>query len=117
MPTRCINFASFFFLYPTVFNLKEVAAVDIPKVHLWETGIMRITRHPQFVGQSMWSAAHLMMVLHTHTHTHTHANTHAHTHNYMHTHTHTHTHTHIMCVYYIYICVCVCIHIYAPTHI
>ena len=44
-----INFASFFFLYPSVFNLKEVAAVDIPKVHLWETGIMRITRHPQFV--------------------------------------------------------------------
>lgn len=58
----CINFASFFFLYPTVFNLKEVAAVEIPQVHLWETGIMRITRHPQFVGQSMWSLAHLMMV-------------------------------------------------------
>jgi len=57
-----INFTSFFFLYPSVFNLKEVAAVDIPQVHLWETGIMRITRHPQFVGQSMWSAAHLMMV-------------------------------------------------------
>lgn len=57
-----INFASFFFLYPSVFNLKEVAAVDIPQVHLWETGIMRITRHPQFVGQSMWSAAHLTMV-------------------------------------------------------
>ena len=57
-----INFASFFFLYPSVFNLKEVAAVEIPQVHLWETGIMRITRHPQFVGQSMWSAAHLMMV-------------------------------------------------------
>lgn len=57
-----INFASFFFLYPTVFNLKEVAAVDVPKIHLWETGIIRITRHPQFVGQSMWSLAHLMMV-------------------------------------------------------
>ena len=58
----CLNFVSFFFLYPSVFNLKEVAAVDIPKLHLWETGIIRITRHPQFVGQSMWSAAHLMMV-------------------------------------------------------
>jgi len=56
------SFTSFFFLYPTVFNLKEVAAVEKPKVHLWETGIMRITRHPQFVGQSMWSAAHLAMV-------------------------------------------------------
>ena len=45
-----------------MFNLKEVAAVDVPKIHLWETGIIRITRHPQFVGQSMWSLAHLMMV-------------------------------------------------------
>ena len=57
-----INFLSFFFLYPSVFNLKEVAAVEKPKLHLWETGIIRITRHPQFIGQSMWSAAHLAMV-------------------------------------------------------
>jgi len=32
---QIINFASFFFLYPSVFNLKEVAAVDVPQVHLW----------------------------------------------------------------------------------
>jgi zeta-carotene isomerase len=57
-----VNFASFFFLYPTVFNLKEVAAVEKPRLHLWETGIIRITRHPQMVGQVMWSAAHLAMV-------------------------------------------------------
>ncbi len=57
-----INFLSFFFLYPSVFNLKEVAAVEKPKIHLWETGIIRITRHPQMVGQVMWSAAHLAMV-------------------------------------------------------
>jgi len=57
-----VNFASFFFLYPSVFNLKEVAAVEKPKVHLWETGVIRITRHPQMVGQVMWSAAHLAMV-------------------------------------------------------
>ena len=57
-----INFASFFFLYPSVFNLKEVAAIDRPKIHLWETGIIRITRHPQAVGQVMWSFAHLLMV-------------------------------------------------------
>lgn len=57
-----INFASFLFLYPSVYNLKEVAAVEKPKIHLWETGIIRITRHPQFVGQSMWSFAHLAMV-------------------------------------------------------
>mmetsp|Transcript_23811 Transcript_23811/g.48712 ORF Transcript_23811/g.48712 Transcript_23811/m.48712 type:complete len:391 (-) Transcript_23811:434-1606(-) len=57
-----VSFASFFFLYPTVFNLKEVAAVEAPKVHLWETGVIRITRHPQMVGQVMWSVAHLAMV-------------------------------------------------------
>ena len=57
-----INFLSFFFLYPSVFNLKEVAAVEKPQIHLWETGMIRITRHPQFVGQAMWSFAHLAMV-------------------------------------------------------
>jgi zeta-carotene isomerase len=57
-----VNFASFFFLYPSVFNLKEVAAVEKPKIHLWETGVIRITRHPQMVGQVMWSSAHLAMV-------------------------------------------------------
>ncbi|KAL3800723.1 hypothetical protein ACHAWO_013265 [Cyclotella atomus] len=57
-----VNFLSFLFLYPSVYNLKEVAAVEKPKVHLWETGVIRITRHPQYVGQTMWSAAHLAMV-------------------------------------------------------
>jgi zeta-carotene isomerase len=57
-----INFFSFFFLSPSVFNLKEVAAVEKPIIHLWETGMIRITRHPQFVGQVMWSTAHLAMV-------------------------------------------------------
>ena len=75
----CMNFASFFFLYPSVFNLKEVAAVDVPRLHLWETGIIRITRHPQFVGQSMWSAAHLMMVLAHGTLTRARTHTYAHT--------------------------------------
>ena len=40
----------------------QVAAVDKPQIHLWETGIIRITRHPQAVGQCLWSAAHLAMV-------------------------------------------------------
>jgi zeta-carotene isomerase len=52
------SFLSFFFLYPSTFNLLEVAAVDKPQLHLWETGIIRITRHPQMVGQVMWCAAH-----------------------------------------------------------
>ncbi|XP_065861565.1 15-cis-zeta-carotene isomerase, chloroplastic [Euphorbia lathyris] len=56
------NFISFFFLYPSTFNLLEVAAVDKPKLHLWETGIMRITRHPQMVGQVMWCLAHTIWI-------------------------------------------------------
>ena len=34
--------------------LCQVAAVDEPKLHLWETGVMRITRHPQMLGQLIW---------------------------------------------------------------
>jgi len=49
---------SFLFLYPSTFNLLEVAAVDRPELHLWGTGIARITRHPQMVGQLVWCAAH-----------------------------------------------------------
>jgi zeta-carotene isomerase len=50
------------FLYPSTFNLLEVAAVDEPRQHLWETGVTRITRHPQAVGQGLWCAAHTLWV-------------------------------------------------------
>ncbi|MBD3881618.1 hypothetical protein IFO70_07615 [Phormidium tenue FACHB-886] len=53
---------SFIFLYPATFNLLEVAAVQKPQVHLYETGIIRITRHPQMVGQVIWCVAHLLWV-------------------------------------------------------
>jgi len=54
-----VNFISFFFLYPSTFNLLEIAAVDPPKLHLWRpVGIVRVTRHPQLVGQVLWCAAH-----------------------------------------------------------
>jgi len=53
-----INFISFLLLYPSTFNLLEVAAVDIPQLHLWETGVIRITRHPQAIGQILWCGAH-----------------------------------------------------------
>ena len=52
------NFVSFLFLYPSTFNLLEIAAIERPQLHLWETGIIRITRHPQAVGQLLWCAAH-----------------------------------------------------------
>jgi uncharacterized membrane protein len=49
---------SFLFLYPATFNLLEVAAIQKPQVHLYERGIIRITRHPQMVGQVIWCVAH-----------------------------------------------------------
>lgn len=51
---------SFIFLYPATFNLLEIAAVQKPQVHLFETGIIRITRHPQMVGQVIWCVAHAL---------------------------------------------------------
>lgn len=56
------SFVSFLFLYPSTFNLLEVAAVDKPKMHLWESGVMRITRHPQMVGQVIWCLAHTLWI-------------------------------------------------------
>ncbi len=52
------SFLSFYLLYPSTFNILEVAAVDEPKLHMYESGITRITRHPQAVGQLIWCIAH-----------------------------------------------------------
>lgn len=53
---------SFFFLYPATFNLIEIAAIKKPEVHLYETGIIRICRHPQMVGQVIWCVAHTLWI-------------------------------------------------------
>ena len=53
---------SFLFLYPATFNLLEIAAIQKPQVHLFETGIIRITRHPQMVGQVIWCLAHTLWI-------------------------------------------------------
>ncbi|MBO0348020.1 hypothetical protein J0895_02650 [Phormidium pseudopriestleyi FRX01] len=53
---------SFLFLYPATFNLLEVAAIAKPQVHLFETGIIRISRHPQMVGQVIWCLAHTLWI-------------------------------------------------------
>lgn len=55
-----LSAVSFIFLYPATFNLLEIAAVQKPQVHLFETGIIRITRHPQMVGQIIWCIAHTL---------------------------------------------------------
>jgi len=53
---------SFLFLYPATFNLLEIAAIAKPEVHLYESGIIRITRHPQMVGQVIWCIAHTLWI-------------------------------------------------------
>ncbi|HEY9817251.1 MAG TPA: NnrU family protein [Candidatus Obscuribacterales bacterium] len=55
-----LSAVSFIFLYPATFNLLEIAAIQKPQVHLYETGIIRITRHPQMVGQVIWCVAHAL---------------------------------------------------------
>ncbi len=53
---------SFIFLYPATFNLLEIAAINQPQVRLYSIGIMRISRHPQMVGQVMWCIAHTLWI-------------------------------------------------------
>ncbi len=57
-----LSLISFIFLYPATFNLLEIAAVAKPQVHLYETGIIRISRHPQMVGQVIWCFAHTLWI-------------------------------------------------------
>ncbi|MEI6616653.1 MAG: NnrU family protein, partial [Cyanobium sp. ELA507] len=47
---------SFLFLYPATYNLLEIPAVLKPQVRLYATGIIRVSRHPQAVGQILWCA-------------------------------------------------------------
>jgi uncharacterized membrane protein len=57
-----LSAVSFLFLYPATFNLLEVAALQKPDLHLFESGIIRITRHPQMVGQVIWCLAHALWI-------------------------------------------------------
>ncbi len=53
---------SFLFLYPATYNLLEIPALQRPRVRLYETGIIRVSRHPQAVGQVLWCATHLLWI-------------------------------------------------------
>jgi len=53
---------SFLFLYPATYNLLEIPSVLKPQVRLYGTGIMRITRHPQAIGQIIWCLAHTLWI-------------------------------------------------------
>ncbi len=53
---------SFFFLYPATYNLLEIPALLRPQVRLYGSGIIRISRHPQAIGQILWCATHLLWI-------------------------------------------------------
>ncbi len=53
---------SFFFLYPATYNLLEIPALQKPTVRLYATGIIRISRHPQAIGQILWCFAHSLWI-------------------------------------------------------
>ncbi len=53
---------SFLFLYPATYNLLEIPSVKQPKVRIYSTGIMRVTRHPQAFGQIIWCVAHTLWI-------------------------------------------------------
>ena len=52
---------SFYFISAT-YNLLEIPSVLKPKVRIYGTGIMRITRHPQAFGQIIWCFAHTLWI-------------------------------------------------------
>ena len=63
MPLVWIGTAiSFLFLYPATYNLLEIPALLSPQVRLYSTGIIRISRHPQAIGQILWCATHLLWI-------------------------------------------------------
>jgi uncharacterized membrane protein len=53
---------SFLFLYPATYNLLEIPAIRKPQVRLYATGIIRISRHPQAIGQILWCGTHLLWI-------------------------------------------------------
>jgi uncharacterized membrane protein len=57
-----LSAVAFLFLYPATFNLGEITAIQKPQVHLFETGIIRVTRHPQLVGMTLWCIAHTLWI-------------------------------------------------------
>ena len=57
-----ITAVSFIFLYPATYNLLEIPSVIKPRIRIYSSGIMRITRHPQAFGQIIWCLAHTLWI-------------------------------------------------------
>ncbi len=53
---------SFLFLYPATYNLLEIPGILKPEVRLYAKGIIRISRHPQAIGQILWCFTHQLWI-------------------------------------------------------
>ncbi|CAI8177316.1 MAG: Uncharacterised protein [Prochlorococcus marinus str. MIT 9215] len=53
---------SFLFLYPATYNLLEIPALVKPEMRLYASGIIRISRHPQAIGQILWCFSHQLWI-------------------------------------------------------
>ncbi len=53
---------SFLFLYPATYNLLEIPALLKPETRIYSRGIIRITRHPQAIGQILWCLTHSLWI-------------------------------------------------------
>ncbi len=53
---------SFLFLYPATYNLLEIPALAKPEVRLYAQGIIRVSRHPQAIGQILWCFSHALWI-------------------------------------------------------
>lgn len=53
---------SFLFLYPATYNLLEIPAIRRPEVKIYADGIIRVSRHPQAIGQILWCFSHALWI-------------------------------------------------------
>ena len=53
---------AFFFLYPGTFRFSEIVTIAKPEQRFYTQGIMRITRHPQLTGMSLWCLSHFLWI-------------------------------------------------------
>jgi len=58
----CLSALAFFFLYPGTFRFSEIVTIRKPTQKIYSQGIIRITRHPQLIGMSLWCLAHFIWI-------------------------------------------------------
>jgi len=53
---------AFFFLYPGAFRFSEIVTINKPTQRFYTEGIIRITRHPQLTGMTLWCLSHFLWI-------------------------------------------------------